>query len=114
MKSLTIAGSGTAGLVTGLVLRKAFPLLDITIISSSKIGIIGVGEGSTEHWKIFMEMCDIPLAELLIQTSATHKNGIRFENWTNHTPDYFHSVSSVGTLTPFNVYALYNLSLIHI
>jgi tryptophan halogenase len=108
MKSLTIAGSGTAGLVTGLILRKAFPLFDITIISSSKIGIIGVGEGSTEHWKVFMDMCDIPLAELLIQTKATHKNGIRFENWTNHTPDYFHSVSSVSTITPFNVYALYN------
>lgn len=108
MKSVAIAGSGTAGLVTGLILRKAFPLLDITIISSSKIGIIGVGEGSTEHWKMFMDMCDIPLAELLMQTKATHKNGIRFENWTNHTPDYFHSVSSVSTITPFNVYALYN------
>lgn len=108
MKTLTIAGSGTAGLVTGLILRKAFPFLDITIISSSKIGIIGVGEGSTEHWKVFMDMCDIPLTELLIQTKATHKNGIRFENWTNHTPDYFHSVSSVSTITPFNVYALYN------
>jgi tryptophan halogenase len=108
MKSLTIAGSGTAGLITGLILRKAFPLLDITITSSSKIGIIGVGEGSTEHWKMFMDMCDIPLAELLIQTKATHKNGIRFENWTNHTPDYFHSVSTASTMTPFNVYALYN------
>ena len=108
MKSITVAGSGTAGLVTSLILRKAFPLLDITIVSSSKVGIIGVGEGSTEHWKSFMDMCDIPLAELLVRTRATHKNGIRFENWTNHTPDYFHSVVSVSTLTPFNVYALYN------
>ena len=51
---------------------------EITIVSSSKIGIIGVGEGSTEHWKFFMDMCNIPLAELLIETMATHKNGIRY------------------------------------
>lgn len=108
MESVVIAGSGTAGLVTGLILRRAFPFLDIKIISSSQIGIIGVGEGSTEHWKMFMTMCDIPLGELLVQTRATHKNGIRFENWTDHTPDYFHSVTTAHTSTPFNVYALYN------
>ena len=108
MNKITIVGSGTAGLVSALILHQAFPLKEISIISSSKIGIIGVGEGSTEHWKIFMDMCDIPLAELLIETRATHKNGIRFGNWTNHTPDYFHSVGFADTLPPFNVYGLYN------
>ena len=105
---VTIIGSGTAGLISGLMLRSAFPLFDINIISSSQIGIIGVGEGSTEHWKMFMSMCNIPLVELLNETKATHKNGIRFENWTNHTPDYFHSVSSAETFSPYNLYALYN------
>jgi NADPH-dependent 2,4-dienoyl-CoA reductase/sulfur reductase-like enzyme len=60
-KVFGIAGSGTAGLITALILRRAFPASPITIVSSSKIGIIGVGEGSTEHWKQFMELCDIPL-----------------------------------------------------
>lgn len=108
MKKITIVGSGTAGLVSSLMIRSAFPLVDITIISSSQIGIIGVGEGSTEHWRIFMDICKIPLAELLIETKATHKNGIRFENWTKHTPDYFHSISYSDTYGPFNIYSLYN------
>jgi tryptophan halogenase len=108
MKNITIIGSGTAGLVSALLLRKAFPTTSIKIISSSDIGIIGVGEGSTEHWKMFMSICDIPLAELLIETSATHKNGIRFENWTNHTPDYFHSIAGNHNMTAFDVYGLYN------
>jgi len=107
MNKITIAGSGTAGLITALMLKKAFPLKQIEIISSSEIGIIGVGEGSTEHWKIFMETCDIPLVELLNETKATHKNGIRFENWTNHTPDYFHSVGDTSQHGPFGIYALY-------
>ena len=92
----TIVGSGTAGLITALILREAFPFREITIISSSKIGIIGVGEGSTEHWRLFMNMCNIPLGEMIVEARATHKYGIRFENWTNHTPDYFHSVGGTG------------------
>lgn len=104
----SIVGSGTAGLVSALMLRKAFPKSKITVISSSNIGIIGVGEGSTEHWKMFMDICDIPLLDLLVQTRATHKNGIRFENWTKHTPDYFHSVSLADTYGHFGLYGLYN------
>ena len=45
MKKITIVGCGTAGLISSLILKKAFPLIDINIIYSSKIGIIGVGEG---------------------------------------------------------------------
>lgn len=107
MNKITIAGSGTAGLISALMLRAAFPLKEINIISSSDIGIIGVGEGSTEHWKTFMDICQIPLAELIYETKATHKNGIRFENWTNHTPDYFHSVSGTPQNGPFALYGLY-------
>lgn len=99
--SFCIVGSGTAGLVTSIVLRKAFPFAEITNISSSKIGIVGVGEGSTEHWKMFMESCDIGAEELIRNTGATHKHGIRFENWTVANPDYFHSVA--GT-TPINLW----------
>lgn len=108
MQRINIVGSGTAGLIAALLLRRAFPKYEITIISSSKIGIIGVGEGSTEHWKMFMEICEIPLGEMIVRSRATHKYGIRFENWTNKTPDYFHSVSHAGVVEPFNFYGLYN------
>ncbi len=108
MKTITIVGGGTAGLISALILRKAFPRHEINIIASSKIGIIGVGEGSTEHWKMFIEICDIPLAEMIIESRATHKYGIRFENWTTHTPDYFHSVSASGVIEPIGYYGLYN------
>ena len=56
-----IVGSGTAGLLTALLVRRAFPSAAIVVISSSQIGIIGVGEGSTEHWRQFMDLCEIPL-----------------------------------------------------
>jgi glycine/D-amino acid oxidase-like deaminating enzyme len=50
-KTFGIIGSGTAGLITALLLRRAFPACSITVVSSSEVGIIGVGEGSTEHWR---------------------------------------------------------------
>ena len=105
--SFCIVGSGTAGLVSALLLRKAFTDAEITIVYSSKIGIIGVGEGSTEHWREFMDQCQIPTGELIENTSATHKNGIRFENWTTHTPDYFHSVGGIDELYAEGLYATY-------
>jgi tryptophan halogenase len=104
---IVIAGSGTAGLISALLLRRAFPDADITVVSSSKIGIIGVGEGSTEHWRNFMELCEIPLEEMIVATKATHKYGIRFENWTTHTPDYFHSISGIDEIFAHQYYATY-------
>lgn len=105
--SIGIVGSGTAGLIASLIMRKAFPFAHISVVSSSKIGIIGVGEGSTEHWRSFMDLCDIPLEEMIVQTAATHKYGIRYEGWTNHTPDYFHSVSTVDDIYAFGLHAAY-------
>lgn len=105
--SIGIVGSGTAGLISALLFRKAFPNSEITILSSSQIGIIGVGEGSTEHWRSFMDQCNIPTEEMINNCAATHKYGIRFENWTNHTPDYFHSVGGQDDIFVFGPIALY-------
>jgi tryptophan halogenase len=105
--SLGIVGSGTAGLLAAIILRKAFPYSEITVVSSSQIGIIGVGEGSTEHWRQFMDLCDIPLEEMLVATYATHKYGIRYENWTTHTPDYFHSVGQTDDIYAFGLFSTY-------
>lgn len=104
---ISIAGSGTAGLVSALLMRSAFPNAEINVVSSSQIGIIGVGEGSTEHWRNFMDVCQIPLEEMIVATKATHKYGIRFENWTTHTSDYFHSVSGVDDIFAHQYYATY-------
>ena len=54
-----------------------------------------------------MDLCEIPLHDLLTQTDATHKYGIRFENWHTKNPDYFHSVSGDETIFAWGNYALY-------
>lgn len=105
--SICIAGKGTAGLISALMLRQAFPRTPITIIGSSEIGIVGVGEGSTEHWKMFENIAKIDTEEMIANSRATHKYGIRFEEWTNHTSMYFHSI--VGQVDDhFGSFPMYN------
>lgn len=109
-KHVCIVGSGTSGLITALTINSLFKNYKVTVISSEKIGIIGVGEGSTEHWRhYFQQPCDIPVDEMIRECAATHKYGIRFENWTNHTPDYFHSISG-GGMGPNSFNAVYTFA----
>lgn len=103
INSLCILGGGTSGLVSALMMRQAYPNLKITMIESSQIGIIGVGEGSTEHWKKFMTHVGISLPDLVRETGATFKIGIKFTNWQGDGKHYFHSLSEqYGGTSPDN------------
>jgi len=97
LKKIGIVGAGTSGLITALILKSRFPKLKIKIIKSDKIGIIGVGEGSTEHWKEFIDFAKIDEKELIKETDATCKYGIYFKNWTDK--DYVHNVSYLNNFT---------------
>ena len=90
---IVVLGAGTAGLITALILREKYPTYPITIIKSDTIGIVGVGEGSTEHWAWFMNYVNINNLELLHETKATVKIGILFKDW-HSGPDYVHSIST--------------------
>jgi tryptophan halogenase len=92
LNKLTIVGAGTAGLVTALIFNARFPYFDIRVIKSDKIGIIGVGEGSTEHWSDFTEYCGIVNKDVVLNTDGTIKMGVMFEGWT--PKKYFHSIIS--------------------
>lgn len=91
--SLCIVGGGTSGLISALMMAHAWPDVKIKVIESSQIGIIGVGEGTTEHWKRFIDHVGISVSELVRETDATFKMGIKFTNWHGDGTHYFHSLS---------------------
>ena len=44
--SIVILGGGTAGCLAALGIRKHLPEIPVTLVRSSKMGVIGVGEGT--------------------------------------------------------------------
>ena len=89
-----IVGGGTAGYVTALILKSAYPETSIGLIKSDKIGIIGVGEGSTKEFTSFINYIGIKPYDILKHSGATFKAGIHFKDWSNknflHTRSSFH------------------------
>ena len=114
---ICVVGGGTAGFVAALILKKSYPGFVVDVLRSSKIGTIGVGEGSTEHWSAFMDFMGIQAGDLIKNTDATFKSGIMVQNWSN--TDFLQSVHdpfvSVGEYTwhshlPFNKFMEENIN----
>ena len=92
IKKLIVLGGGNAGLMSALYLKKSLPDLAVSVIKSKKIGTIGVGEGSTEHWTRFANAVGINIVDLVNQCGATIKIGIKFEDWHGDGTSYYHSL----------------------
>lgn len=104
MKKVVVVGGGTTGWVTALYLNKEYKDLDITLIESESIGIMGVGEGSTVNFYELLERLNINIEEFITETKSTIKLGINFVNWKGDGDSYFHNfLSKDGT----NLHALH-------
>jgi tryptophan halogenase len=47
IQTVLVAGGGSAGLLTALIVKKTVPQVNVTVVRSSEIGVIGVGESTT-------------------------------------------------------------------
>ena len=93
---IAVVGAGTAGLIAALILKTKFNQYQVDVIASKQIGSIGVGEGSTEHWKEFMHFVGIEQFDMIKNCDAVLKYGIEFRDWADKT--YYHSIQS-----PYNI-----------
>lgn len=89
INKIIVLGGGTSGLMSALMLKRQFAHIDIQVIESSSIGVIGVGEGATEHWKNFCETIGVRLEDTMVACNATLKSAIKFSDWG--VPDYYHA-----------------------
>ena len=89
IKKVAIIGGGTAGWLAanhlGLELS-ADPDIDITLIESSAINSIGVGEGTVPFIKQTLKKFGISEAELIASCDVSFKQGIKFIDWLD--PEY--------------------------
>jgi len=93
-KSIVILGGGTAGWIAANLIATHWQDrgMDITLVESPDIGIIGVGEGSTPPLKGFLDVIGVQESDWMSRCDATYKVGITFRNWSTKPgfDEYFH------------------------
>ncbi len=78
-KSIVVVGGGSAGFLAAVTLKARMPILDVTVIHSSDIPIIGVGEGTTLTMPVYLHgYLGIDPGRFHREVKPTYKLGIKF------------------------------------
>lgn len=98
VKSIVIAGGGTAGWMAAAKLSQHFSNTDITItvIESSAIGTVGVGEATIPTLRRFYQSLGMDDMEVMRKTNATVKLGIEFQDWYKPNTSFIHPFGLFG------------------
>ena len=120
VKKVTIVGGGTAGWMTAAVLSQWLSQVEVTLIESDEIGIIGVGEGSFPTLRSTLAAPGLSVAndqgegryvvirgvnpalanvdplKMIAESKATFKLGIQFVDWGAPDETYIHGFGKIG------------------
>src|SRR5438552_10641483 len=99
IKKIVIVGGGSAGWMTAMIFADALIKkgIEIAVLESPAVGIIGVGEGSTPWLRGFFDKLGIEESEWMPECHATYKCGITFDGWSTKPgfTSYFHPFASM-------------------
>jgi hypothetical protein len=97
---IVVAGGGTAGWLTALMLTKCYPQHKVTVIESKQIGIIGTGESSTGALADIINnpIFGIDKKHFVEQCDGTAKYGIKHIGWNvDPTKHYYGPIGGSDT-----------------
>lgn len=92
LKNIVVVGGGTSGWLTALWLKNNFKKINITVVESEEIDILGVGEGGVPIVLDLFKRCNLDIKELFRETNSTLKVGLKLVNW-NGNQTYLHPFS---------------------
>ena len=98
IREIVIVGGGTAGWMAAASLKQHFGKapINITLIESSEIGTIGVGEATIPTIRRFYQSLGLSDVDVLRATNATCKLGIRFNGWLRPGSSFIHPFGLFG------------------
>ena len=96
--SVVILGGGTAGWMTAAALAHRVGRLGVhvTLVESTQIGTIGVGEATVPAIKRYFESLQLDPYEVLRATNGTIKLGIEFDGWRHEGHSFMHPFGRYG------------------
>ena len=88
-----IVGGGTAGWLAAFIIQDSAKRrrldIEVTVVESSKIPTVGVGEATTAAFRIFLKQFGIDDFEFIRATGASFKLGIRHQDWRRKGFTYY-------------------------
>ena len=97
IKRVVIVGGGTAGWMAASVLSRAMGAsLEIRVVESEAIGIVGVGEATIPQIRNVNTFLGIDEDAMLKATGGTFKLAIEFNDWVRSGHSYLHAFGEVG------------------
>jgi tryptophan halogenase len=103
---ILIIGGGTAGWLSAAILAKKLNSkkksgINVTVIESPDIPIIGVGEGTWPNLRATLHKIGVKETDFIRECDATFKQGAEFVNWAktptpNKNESYYHPLGTVS------------------
>ncbi|MFD2165041.1 tryptophan halogenase family protein [Thalassotalea euphylliae] len=95
VKQIVIVGGGTAGWLSAAVIAAHHKnandtQLQVTLVESSDIPTVGVGEGTWPTMKNTLRQIGLSEAEVFSKCHATFKQGGKFVNWVHGNGDFYY------------------------
>ncbi len=90
VRKVLIVGGGSSGWMAACLLRERLPELEIALIESSDVPVIGVGESTNTSVRYFHKLAGIDERAFMRGANAAFKIAIRFENFASRGAVFFH------------------------
>lgn len=102
IKKIVIVGAGSSGWMTAAAMCKHLPDVDLTLIESPNIPIIGVGESTIGHINQYFNFIGLKDEDWMPHCNATYKTSIKFIDFRENPkqePHVFHYPFGIFDMT---------------
>jgi len=90
IKKIAIVGGGSAGWMTAALLCRQFPQIDITLIESPNVPIIGVGESTLGSINYYLGLLGLKDEDWMPYCNATYKLAIKFTDFYQKGEEFYY------------------------